>query len=189
MTAEEKQARYRTLLLDWNRKINLIGPEAVENLDAHIDEGVEAAEILKPAGLVLDFGSGGGLPAIPMAIHSPDATFHLVEADQRKWSFLKFAARECELKAVVHGDRLERLVRRMDPELRFTLVTSRAVGKPEQWLPLIRPFLAENGSVALFQSGDVTEEIRGFGIDRVVRLQRGDRNALVVLRPGGGLQA
>lgn len=188
MTPEARVERYRTLLLDWNRRINLIGPEAVAHLSEHIAEAEEAAEVLAPVGNVLDFGSGGGLPAIPMAIRAPGATFHMVEADQRKWAFLKFVARECELKAVVHGDRLERLVVRLDPELRFTLVTSRAVGYPEQWIGLVRPFLARDGVIALFQRDDSLKEIEGFGVDRVIPLSRGDRNALMLLRPTEGTQ-
>src|SRR5438105_10545546 len=101
---------YKRELLKWNEKINLIGPEAREHLDDHIAEALAAAGILKPEGEVLDFGSGGGLPAIPMAIVSPNARFHLVEADQKKWAFLKHAARECGLNSLVHGDRLSSLL-------------------------------------------------------------------------------
>ena len=54
---------YKRLLLKWTEKVNLIGPEARKNLDEHVQEALAAAEILKPAGEVLDFGSGGGLPA------------------------------------------------------------------------------------------------------------------------------
>src|SRR5262245_34577165 len=59
---------YKRELLKWTARVNLIGPEARAHLDDHIAEAVTAAEILKPQGDVLDFGSGGGLPAIPMAI-------------------------------------------------------------------------------------------------------------------------
>src|SRR5436190_11728909 len=127
---------YKRELLRWNERINLIGPEAVANLDDHIAEAVAAAGILKPHGDVLDFGSGGGLPAVPMAIVSPEARFHLVESDRKKWAFLKHIARECELNAVIYGDRLARAVSRFPPDLRFSLVTSRAVGNPEEWVPL-----------------------------------------------------
>src|ERR1051325_633980 len=78
---------YKRELLKWSAKVNLIGPEARAHLDAHIAEAVTAAELLKPQGDVLDFGSGGGLPAIPMAIVSRSARFHLVEADKKKWAF------------------------------------------------------------------------------------------------------
>jgi 16S rRNA (guanine527-N7)-methyltransferase len=88
---------YKSELLRWNARINLIGPEAEANIDEHIAEAVEAAAILKPVGQALDFGSGGGLPALPMAIVSPEARFHLVESDRKKWAFLKHIVRECEL--------------------------------------------------------------------------------------------
>ncbi|HEX9405864.1 MAG TPA: RsmG family class I SAM-dependent methyltransferase, partial [Thermoanaerobaculia bacterium] len=79
---------YKRELLRWNEKVNLIGPEARANLDDHVSEALRAAEILKPQREVLDFGSGGGLPGIPMAIVSPNARFHLVEGDKKKWAFL-----------------------------------------------------------------------------------------------------
>src|SRR6059058_5151297 len=150
---------YRRELLKWSERVNLVGPEARENLDAHIDEALAAAEILKPSGNVLDFGSGGGLPAIPMAIVAPEARFHLVEADQKKWAFLKHVARECGLSAVIYGDRLDRALKRFPPDIRFSLVTSRAVGNSEQWVPSLREWMEPAGRVALFQS---TPDAPGF---------------------------
>src|SRR3954451_15941502 len=141
---------YQRLLLTWNEKINLIGPEAKEHLDDHIAEALAAAEILKPSGDVLDFGSGGGLRAMPMAIAPPAATFHLVEADQKKWAFLKHVVRQCGLNAVVYGDRLARALERFPPDLRFSLVVSRAVGNPEEWLPSLKPHLADGARVGMF---------------------------------------
>lgn len=188
MSAEEKLARYRELLLHWNRSVNLIGPEAEANVDDHIGEALEAGDSLDLSGNVLDFGSGGGLPAIPLAIRFPQAHFHLVEADQKKWSFLKFVVRECELKATIHGDRLERLVARFEPDLRFRFVTSRAVGRPEQWLPLLRDRLEPGARIALFQRNEPDSVIEHFDLERVVPLSRGDRNVLVVLQAAGNDQ-
>jgi len=172
---------YRRELLRWNERINLIGPEARENIDDHIDEAVIAAGILKPSGDVLDFGSGGGLPAIPMAIVSPDARFHLVEVDKKKCAFLKHVARACELNAVVYGDRLARAVTRFPPELRFSLVTSRAVGNPEEWVPLVAPRMQPGGRVALFQSTEDVPAISGFDRSDVFPLPRGTSNFLATL--------
>jgi 16S rRNA (guanine527-N7)-methyltransferase len=172
---------YKDLLLTWTQKVNLIGPEARENIDEHIEEAVKAAEILKPGGEVMDFGSGGGLPAIPMAIVSPDARFHLVEADQKKWAFLKHVARECSLNAVIYGDRLARVLERFPPDLRFSLVTSRAVGKPEEWVPSLRRHLADGARVALFQSSPELPEIDGFSAGESIRLPRGTANWLATL--------
>ena len=172
---------YKRELLKWNERINLIGPEAKANLDDHVNEALAAAEILEPQKNVLDFGSGGGLPAIPMAIVAPEATFWLVEADQKKWAFLKHIVRECGLSAVVVGDRLSRALGRFPPDLRFSLVTSRAVGEPEEWVPPLREWLEPGGRVALFQGTDDVPAIDGIGSSEVHRLPRGASNFLVVL--------
>ena len=165
--------QYKSLLLSWDERINLIGPEARTNLDTHIQEALEAATILQPAGNVLDFGSGGGLPAIPMAIVCPAARFHLVEANQKKWAFLKHAVRACQLNAVVYGDRLDRVLNRLPPDLTFSLVTSRAVGKPEEWLPLLAPRMEPTGRAALFEGTPDVGPINGFRKESAHRLPRG----------------
>jgi len=180
MTRDPRLDLYKRLLLAWNEKINLIGPEARANLDQHIDEALAAAELLQPAGDVLDFGSGGGLPAIPMAIVSPGARFHLVEADQKKWAFLKRAVRDCALNAVVYGDRLTRALERFPPDLLFSLVTSRAVGKAEEWVPSLEPHLADGSRIALFQSLAEPSRIAGFEPSGSYPLPRGTANWLVV---------
>jgi 16S rRNA (guanine527-N7)-methyltransferase len=172
---------YKSELLRWNERINLIGPEAKENLDEHIAEAVIAAEILKPKGDILDFGSGGGLPAIPMAIVAPHARFHLVEVDRKKWAFLKHIVRECKLNATVYGDRLARAVSRFPSDLRFSLVTSRAVGTPEEWLPSLAAWMEQDGRVALFKSAPDVPEVRGFTAGEVFPLPRGASNYLVTL--------
>ncbi len=173
--------RYKSELLKWNAKVNLIGPEATTNLDAHIAEAVAAAEILKPEREVMDFGSGGGLPAIPMAIVRPAARFHLVEADQKKWAFLKHIARECGLSCQVYGDRLSRLLQRLPADLRFSLVVSRAVGNPEEWVPTLKNHLEPGARVALFQGSPDAPEIAGFTRGEAIPLPRGESNYLVVL--------
>lgn len=179
MAADPRLALYKQLLLTWNEKVNLIGPEAVSNLDEHIDEAVAATELLKPTGEVLDFGSGGGLPAVPMAILSPDARFHLVEADQKKWAFLKHVARECRLNAVIYGDRLQRALPRLPNNLE--LVTSRAVGRAEEWLPSLLPHLAPGSRIALFQGTRTAPAVAGFVPGAVYPLPRGQSNFLVTL--------
>ena len=172
---------YKRELLKWNERINLIGPEAREHLDDHINEALAAAEILKPAGEVLDFGSGGGLTAIPMAIVSPEARFHLVEADQKKWAFLKHVVRECGLNAVVYGDRLRAALKRLPADLRFSLVTSRAVGSPEEWVPSLREHLRDGARVALFQANPAAPQIDGFDDSGAHKLPRGASNYVVTL--------
>jgi 16S rRNA (guanine(527)-N(7))-methyltransferase RsmG len=178
---DPRLALYRSELLKWTQRVNLIGPEAREHLDAHIDEALAAANILKPTGEVLDFGSGGGLPAIPMAIVAPEARFHLVEADQKKWAFLKHIVRECGLSSRVYGDRLARLLPRLPADLRFSLVVSKAVGYPEQWVPSLKGHLEDGARIALFQGSPELPELEGFSRGEAVALPRGESNYLVLL--------
>lgn len=182
MNRDQKHQRYEELLLSWSKRVNLIGPEARRNLADHIDEAREAAEILRPEGLCLDFGSGGGLPVIPMAIDFPGANFTLVEADQKKWAFLKHVDRECALNLQVLGDRLERLLEKGRLEGPFQLVTSRAVGQPGKWIPKLAAVLDRAARVALFEHGDEAPEIAGFETRRIVPLRRGRDNYLIILQ-------
>lgn len=182
MNKDAQLEKYKTLLLSWTAKVNLIGPEVRRNLESHIKESLAGAEFLSPEGECLDFGSGGGLPGIPMAIASEGkARFHLIEADTRKWSFLKFVCRECELKCVVHGDRLENVIRRLPPALQFDLVTSRAVGHPSSWIPQLRGRLSPAGRIALFQSSEDIPDLDGFTAGPIHRLTRGSTNFIVTL--------
>ncbi|MBW3670827.1 MAG: class I SAM-dependent methyltransferase [Acidobacteria bacterium] len=182
MSPQEQLERYEAVLRSWSERINLIGPEAKRHLRDHIDEAREAGARLQPTGKCLDFGSGGGLPAVPMAIDHSDARFTLVEADQKKWAFLKHVARECALNVLVLGDRLERLLDdgRLDGPYRF--VTSRAVGYPERWLPLLAPSLEEGARIALFEHAGEPPEVGGFETEEVVPLSRGTNNYLIILR-------
>jgi 16S rRNA (guanine527-N7)-methyltransferase len=181
VTRDEQLELYKRTLLTWNAKVNLIGPEAREHLDAHIDEALIAAEVLEPRGEVLDFGSGGGLPGVPMAIASPEARFHFVEADQKKWAFLKHVVRECGLNAQVHGDRLRAALTRFPPDLRFSLVVSRAVGNPDGWVPSLVPHLEPGARVALFQATPEAPQVDGFDDSGAHKLPRGASNYLVTL--------
>lgn len=174
---------YKQLLLKWGEKVNLAGPEAIRNLDSHVAESVEAGTHLRLVGEALDFGSGGGLPAIPLAIlGGAGLRYHLVEADQKKWAFLKAVVRECALNCLVYGDRLQNVVPQLEASLRFDLVTSRAVGYPESWLPLMVPRMSHEGRVALFQSAPDAPVVPGLQLASSHPLSRGDRNHLVIMR-------
>lgn len=182
MTPREQHERYEALLRSWSDRINLIGPEAKRHLREHLEEAREAGRRLEPRGECLDFGSGGGLPAIPIAIDHPDARFTLVEADQKKWAFLKHVARECALNLRVLGDRLERLIDEGDLGGPYGFVTSRAVGYPERWLPRLGSSLERGARIALFEHSGEPATIAGFETDDVVPLSRGTDNYLIILK-------
>jgi hypothetical protein len=85
------------------------------------------------------------------------------------------------LSCQVYGDRLARLLPRLPPDLRFSLVTSRAVGNPEEWVPSLKGHLEDGARIALFQGSTEVPEIAGFTRGEAGRLPRGESNYLVTL--------
>lgn len=121
-------AQYVDLLYRWNRRISLSAVRDPEVLIAlHLAECLRAAQRI-PEGVesVLDFGSGAGLPGVPIQIARPDLRVTLGESQKKKAAFLREVVRELHLtRATVHPERVENL-----PEgYSFDLVTLRAVDK------------------------------------------------------------
>jgi 16S rRNA (guanine527-N7)-methyltransferase len=84
---QEKQLKYfLELLLKWNSTHNLVSKTQQKNLQEHIEDSLCVSGHLGNA--VVDVGSGGGFPGIPLAITNPDSKFYLVESNNKKASFL-----------------------------------------------------------------------------------------------------
>ena len=156
-TAAKLEAYYR-LLSVWNKKINLAGfpledapPDALDRL---LVEPLVAARTL-PAGVekMMDVGSGGGSPAIPLALMIPTARLLMVESKTRKSVFLREAIRTLSLStAEVATARLEELLSRPDLHEAHDLVTVRAVRIEMRSLVAIQAFVKPRGQVFLFRS-------------------------------------
>lgn len=144
-TIESKQfIDYLSLLIRWNARVNLTAvrdPEAI--LSRHFVESIAAARAL-PAGLatLLDFGSGAGLPGIPIAICRPALAVTLAESQSKKAAFLQEAVRTLQLNARVHSGRAETLARTFD------CVTLRAVDHMEQAVTAAARLVASGGWLA-----------------------------------------
>jgi 16S rRNA (guanine527-N7)-methyltransferase len=121
----DKLRQYAALLREWNAKINLISRKDVENFEEHhLLHALSPLKVLKftDAARVLDVGSGGGLPGIPLAIAFPKAQFFLLDSMEKKATALKDMVARLELKnvQVVHK-RAENL------ESKFDYILGRAV--------------------------------------------------------------
>lgn len=116
------------------------------------------AEIGPGSGLV-DVGSGGGIPGIPLAIARPDLRVTLVEATQKKAAFLSAVAGALGLdKVEVRADRAEQLA--AGPlHGAFHAVTARAVGKLANLVPLTAPFARPGGILLLVKGQRADEEL------------------------------
>ncbi len=156
MAVDARVQQYAGLLLDWNRRLNLTGARSMAELEGHLADAQRLLS-LDWSGVesVVDIGSGGGLPAIPLAIQLPQIRFTLVEADRRKAAFLQHVGGTLALQNVaVSAVRAEVLGH--DPAFReqFDRATARAAAPPAVLLELALPFLRVGGLV-IDQVGEV----------------------------------
>jgi 16S rRNA (guanine527-N7)-methyltransferase len=146
---------YLELLARWNKTINLTGfrldPTDDDAIDRLLIEPVAAARYVAASeASVLDVGSGGGSPALPLKIAVPRLRFRLVESKVRKAAFLREAVRCLELDQVeVENSRLEDL--RGDGE-RADVVTLRAVRIDRSLLKALEPLVVPSARVFAFGS-------------------------------------
>ena len=97
----ELMYRHWQLMLKWNARTNLTAiRKDSEALLKHYADSVVMVNILPPSGSVLDVGSGGGFPGVPLAIVRPDLTWRLLEPRQKRVSFLKATVARLGLKNV-----------------------------------------------------------------------------------------
>lgn len=154
------------LYSEWNAKINVISRKDIDNLyEHHILHSLACAKFfgeLTPGTTLLDMGTGGGFPGIPLAINYPDCHIHLIDRIGKKIKVAQAISEAIGLTNVTfqHGDIGE-------CRLKFDYVVSRAVMRLDALLPLIAKNISPenrnahpNGLVCL-KGGDLTDESAG----------------------------
>lgn len=150
----EKLDTFYGLLFRWNQKINLTSiadpDEAVDRL--LLEPLLAARYVPASATRLMDIGSGGGSPAIPLKLALPHLHLTMVEAKVRKSAFLREASRKLGLAATeVETTRVEELLARPQLHETFDLVSMRAVRIEMRMLNTIQAFLSPGGHVILFR--------------------------------------
>ena len=149
LTEEQKRqfAALYDLYTDWNSKINVISRKDIENLyEHHVLHSLGIAKVIrfKPGTKVMDFGTGGGFPGIPLAILFPEVQFHLVDSIGKKVRVATEIAGSIGLKNVT-----TRHARAEEEKQLFDFVVSRAVMPLTDLLKIIRKNISPKQQNAL----------------------------------------
>lgn len=157
----ERLDRFVALLLEWQARINLIAPSTVPEIwTRHIADSLQLLEVIPAAKIWVDFGSGGGFPAIPIACalaETPGAQVHLIESNGKKAAFLREAIRLLQLPAQVHQGRVENFGESWQGAAE--VVTARALAPLKTLCDQAFPLICK-GAVGLFLKGqDVDAEL------------------------------
>ena len=159
----ERYETYYTLLARWNAKINLTslnleaGDEAIDRL---LIEPLLAARSVKAGdSKLIDIGSGGGSPALPLAIAAPALALTMVESKVRKSAFLREAVRTLGLNAQVLTNRYETLL--ADPAMHefADILSMRAVRVDVRTLVGLQAFVRQGGRFFLFRPAGGNDEL------------------------------
>ena len=168
-------SRLKNIYETWNNKINVISRKDIENIYIrHILHSLSIAKFIKfrKDATILDLGTGGGFPGIPLAIIFSDANFILVDSIRKKISVVDEVVKELELKNVnSHWSRAE------DLDYSYDFLVTRAVAK----LPTLIDWSKgrfnkyssheiENGIIAL-KGGDIDDELNGIAEKRILDIK------------------
>ena len=169
LLSEEQQRQYAALYdlySDWNSKINVISRKDIDNLyEHHILHSLAIAKFIgfKAGTNILDFGTGGGFPGIPLAIMFPEVNFKLIDGTGKKIKVATEIAKAIGLKNVVAEH-----LRGEDEREKYDFIVSRAVMQLSDMIRLMRKNISRtqhnalpNGFITL-KGGDLTEETKPY---------------------------
>jgi 16S rRNA (guanine527-N7)-methyltransferase len=149
------------LLLSRQRSTNLVASSTIPQLwTRHVADSLQLVALAPNATRWIDLGTGGGFPGLVLACAlagQQGAAVHLVESTQKKAAFLRTAATELSLPAIVHAARIEEFVRANVEQ--FDVVTARALAPLDKLIGYAIPLL-KKGAAGLFPKGqDVEAEL------------------------------
>jgi 16S rRNA (guanine527-N7)-methyltransferase len=155
---------YAESLLRWNARINLTAARSIEVLVGdHFPDAFALARKLDQPARVVDVGSGGGLPAIPLALLRAHLKVELVEPIAKKAAFLRTAIRELGIgeRVSVRMERAEAVVQSMAAGCSeaFDIALSRATLAPPKWLELGARLVRPGGRVFALTTADALPEL------------------------------
>ena len=158
--------RLEELYKDWNSKINVISRKDIDELYLrHVlhSLGIAKVQNFSAGSKILDVGTGGGFPGIPLAILFPETEFHLVDSIGKKIKVVKGVSEALELKNLKADH-----IRAEEVEGEFDFIVSRAVTTMPDFVKWVRKKVAKNqknelrNGILYLKGGDLTEELSVF---------------------------
>ena len=160
-TQREQMAALQPLYEEWNAKINVVSRKDMDNFyEHHVLHSLAIAWVVEfeSGKKVIDVGTGGGFPGIPLAILFPQTHFTLVDSVGKKTLVAADIARRLQLDNVaVHHARVEQV------EGKFDYAVSRAVAPLDELYRWTRNKMRRNAALYCLKGGDLAEEIQPFG--------------------------
>ncbi len=163
---------YAGLLVKWQRAVNLVARDSLEDLwRRHMLDSAQLKPLLPPQPatgprVVVDLGSGAGFPGMVLAILGA-GDVHLIESHRRKCAFLAEVARATGTRVFIHAARLEELA-----PWPAHVVTARALAPLSRLLGLAAPFLGPGGVCLFLKGRKVEEELTAAGKEWKMRVER-----------------
>jgi len=161
--------KYYKTLLEWNEKINLISRKEENVLEKHFLDSIiflpEIESLINQPHMILDIGSGGGFPAIILAIMKPEWDFTLCESTTKKANFLNVLINELGLKNTeIINARVEEIgkggFQTRPNKKKYDLITARAIAKLDELIKYAMPLLKKEGCLICYKAKDIDEELK-----------------------------
>ena len=164
---QQKLLQYAALLIEWNSKVNLISRKDEENvLSRHILHSLALAMpetmdvTFEPGTSVLDIGTGGGMPGVPLAIVHPDIEFRLVDSIQKKINAVSDMITRIGLtNAQAIAGRVEEMRKAKKLTPNFDVVVSRAVAPLDELVGWTKLLIKPGAFLYSLKGGDLTDEM------------------------------
>ncbi len=176
LTEEQRSQLFQlqSLYQDWNLKINVVSRKDIDELYLrHVMHSLGIAKVISfnPGSRIIDIGTGGGFPGIPLAILFPESQFHLVDSIGKKIKVVDEVVKGLDLKNVISThSRAESI------QGKYDFIVSRAVARMDTFVSWVRHLVAKKNNhemrngILYLKGGDLTEELSNYPKANIIPL-------------------